>query len=96
MNDKHIEGYEPDYGYLRVTMKVDGKTSRIWAKLVKRTDKVVVFIKVDTNGEPFTRYNPQTNVETEIKHIFVCKPEHVVSEREARVSLKYALLEVVG
>jgi hypothetical protein len=95
VSDKHIEGYEPDYGYLRVAIKVDGKTRRLWAKCVRRTPTTVIYLKVDDNGEPFITYNEKTNVEHETKYLFVCKPEHVVSEREARVSLKYALLEVV-
>jgi hypothetical protein len=96
VSDRELPGYEPDYGYLRVGFLVDGKRRSIWGKCVRRTDKVVVFIKVDTNGEPFITYNEKTNVETTTKHLFVCKPEHVVFEREARVSLKYGELEVVG
>jgi hypothetical protein len=53
MNDTHMEGYEPDYGFLRVALKVNGKTRRIWAKCVRRNEKVVVFLKVQDNGEPF-------------------------------------------
>jgi hypothetical protein len=86
----------PSREYVRLTFKPAGASRRVmcWAVVVKRTATRVTYLKCDNEGETVQDGGTQDGLPVERTHMIVATPAEV-TERPARMNLKYALLEVV-
>jgi hypothetical protein len=82
--------------YVYVAIRLPGgKRRHFWAEKLptKPGDKTLRYIEVDKHG------NAQEGVKNGViivtKHLYLVAPQDLISERQARMSLKYGELEVV-
>jgi len=97
VSDRAIPGFEHDRGFVRVNVRMGKGYRSFWGKKVSAKGDMVKYYEVTEEGdvELSVKYNKKTNVEHVTKHLYVVNANDIVSEKEARVSLKYGNLEVV-